>query len=433
MRTPVFFLVLLAATTALGWEPVVRHTVSRSHQFIVYSNDEIARSRVAKYADNTKDALLKFLQLGDAWTQPIVIQLSPADAADPGRPPSGVRICNTEDGFNVQLDVVIGPDMRKARFPQQLIRALLLEYIYRGQPAQVRAGATYIEPPAWIIDGLANLLADPDPQTGSDLFRSLIASGKTPALSLFLTEKADNLDTPSRAMYAGCATSLVRLLAELPGGAVGLQNFLRHWPGPGADPEAELLKVFPALNSGNEGLEKWWALGLARLSAADRYQGLSLAETNQQLDLVLRFQVMISKSGEKREYTLAQYAEFRKAPGAKAALAGVIERLIGLGAQANPLLREVIGMYQGLASALEHGKTGHLRQQLAVAEEYRRRINEHTAAIADYLNWYEVNEQKSASGSFDEYIRTAEAADKDAVRNDPISKYLDGFEQQLSE
>ena len=224
MRLPFLFL-LVTAAAALAWDPVVRHTVSRSHQFIVYSNDQNARSRVAAYADDTKDQFLKFLQLDDAWTQPIVIQLNPADAADPGRPPSDVLICNTEDGFKVQLDVVMGPDMRQARFPQQLIRALLLEYTYRGQPALVRAGTAYAEPPPWIVEGLANLLADPDPQTGSELFRSLIASGKTPVLSTFLAEKADDLDTPSRAVYAACSTSLVKLLAELPGGpACGISS-----------------------------------------------------------------------------------------------------------------------------------------------------------------------------------------------------------------
>ena len=194
-----------------------------------------------------------------------------------------------------------------------------------------------------------------------------------------------------------------------------------------------MLKVFPSLNSGADGLEKWWELGLARLSAADRYQGLSLAETNQQLDLVLKIDLPNPKTGEKQEYTLSQYPQFHHNPGAKAALAAMAERLIGLGAQANPLLREVVGTYQELATGLIKGKSRRLDQQVAAVEEYRRRINERTEAIADYLNWYEVNEQKNESGSFDEYIRTAEAAEKDPERHDSISKYLDGFERQISE
>ena len=53
--------------------------------------------------------------------------------------------------------------------------------------------------------------------------------------------------------------------------------------------------------------------------------------------------------------------------------------------------------------------------------------------IADYLNWYEATQRTQASGSFDEYIRTADQLDKDTAtpRDDPITKYMDSVEQQL--
>ena len=229
--------------------------------------------------------------------------------------------------------------------------------------------------------------------------------------------------------------SLLRLLLGLPNGHFLLQGFIRHWPGGDADPEAELLKAFPALNSGGQSLEKWWTLGLASLSTSDRYQGLSLAETSQQLDAMLKFDVVMDKSGKTRTFTLDQYSAFRKAPGAASALNNLTVRLLGLEAQSNPLMREVVTAYQGLAVDLYHHKSHGLEAHLGALADYRARLTAHMDQIADYLNWYEATQRIRASGSFDEYIRTADEVDKDpgAPRTDPISQYMDGVEREMAQ
>ncbi len=428
---------LLAALSPLShagqWDALHERSVSRSHQFIVYSADPNARAAVAMDAEDVKDKFLELLDTGDFWKNPIVIQLNPLDAADPGQPPSQVRVIDTEEGFKIDLDIVLGSDPRQAHFPQQLVRALLLEYAYRNQPALVSTGAAYAQPPPWLIDGIATLAADPDPDSNAGLFRSLILSGKTPSLALFLSENPSTLDGPSLSLYSACSMSLVRLLLELPNGHVLLQGFIRHWPGPNADPEAELLKAFPALNSGSQSLEKWWTLGLASLSASDRYQGLSLAETSQQLDNALKFEVAVDKSGKTKSFTLDQYPAFERAPGARAALNNLSVRLLGLESQSNPLMREVVAAYQGLVVELFHHQSHGLKARLAALADYRARLADHMDQIADYLNWYEATQRTQASGSFDEYIRTADDVEKDAAapRTDPISKYMDSIEQQL--
>ena len=432
-------LLLLAGFASSGlagrWDALQQRSVSRSRQFIVYSEDPNARAAIAMAAEDAKDKFLKLLDAPDAWKHPIVIQLTPLDAADPSHPPSDVQIFNTEEGFKVEFNIVLGSDPREAHFPQQLLRALLLEYAYRNQPALVQAGASYAEPPPWLIDGMASLAADPDPEAGSGLFRSLIESGKTPSLATFLCENPSTLDTPSRRLYSACSMSLVRLLVELPDGHTQMQGFIRHWPGPNADPEAEILKAFPALNSDGQSLEKWWNLGLASLSAADRYQGLSLSETCRQLDDTLHFQVFIDKAGKEQSFTLDQYPAFKKARGAAPALKTLSDRLLGLETQANPLMREVIAAYQGLAVGLSDHRSRHLGSRLAALADFRNRLATRMDQIADYLNWYEATQRTQASGSFDEYIRTADELDKDSApsRTDPISKYMDSIEQQLAQ
>ena len=438
---PVLLLTTMAMAVtghAAPWDALRQKSVSRSHQFIVYAGDPSAWGAIAMDAEDVKDKFLELLDTDDQWKHPIVIDVTPASAADPNEPVSNVQVINTADGFKVELDVVLGDDPRQAHFPEQLVRAILLEYAYRNQPALVATGVSYAEPPSWLVDGITSLTADSDPdipQDDSDLFRSLILSGKTPTLALFLSENPETLDDPSRELYSACSMSLVRLLTGMPNGRALMQSFIRHWPGPNADPEVELLKAFPALNSGNQSLEKWWSLGLASLSAQDRYQGLSLAETSDQLDAMLKFDVVIDKTGKTKTFSLDEYSTYIKAPGAQAALDALDVRLLGLEAQCNPLMREVVAAYQTEVVQLVHHDGHALKARLAALADYRARLADHMDQIADYLNWYEATQRTHASGSFDEYVRTANEIDKteNTPRTDPISKYLDSVETELAQ
>jgi len=434
-------LALLPAPGARGdqgapWDELRQRSISRSHQFIIYSPDPNARTAVAMAVEDAKDNLLHLLDTDDDWKHPIVIVLKERDSWDPSAPPSDVRIVATEDGFKVEFNIALGDDPRAAHFPQQLIRAMLLEYAYRNQTKAIQAGTPYVEPPPWLINGIASLCADPDPDSGSALFQSLIDSGKTPTLADFLSQNPATLDdSPSLRLYSACAMSLVRLLTDTPGGRAQMRDFIRHWPGGNADPEVELRKAFPSVDTGGQSLEKWWTLGLASLSAADRYQGLSLAETGRELDAALSLSVAIDKAGHTKTFTLGQYPDFAKAPGAKAALQAVGGRLLSLEAQGSPLMRQVITAYEEQALKLAAHQSAHLQANLAALASYRTRLVTRMDQIADYLNWYEATQQKQVSGSFDEYVRTADQLDKDPGIHpaDAITKYMDGVEQQLTQ
>lgn len=442
MRRPLTVL-LSACMACAGWQcraedllPALRHrTVSRTHQFIVFADDANARAAIAMDAEDVKEKFLELISARDDWKNPILIELTPLNTAEASQPSSTVRVLDTEEGFKVELDIVLGSDPREAHFPQQLVRALLLEFAYRNQPALVRPGMTYAEPPAWLVDGIASMAADPDPDANAGLFRSLIQSGKTPTLASLLAENPATLDGTSLKLYSACSMSLVRLLTELPNGHVLLQGLIRHWPGANADPEVELLKAYPALNSGEGSLEKWWSLGLANLSASDRYQGLSLEETSSQLDGMLTFEVAMDKAGKTKEFTLDQYPAFASAPGRTPALNKLSEQLLGLEAQANPLMREVVGAYQELAVLVLHHQAHHVKAHMAALADYRTRLTTHMEQIADYLNWYEATQTKQQSNSFNDYLKTADSADKDSrvPRSDPISQYMDSFEREMGQ
>jgi len=100
----------------------------------------------------SKDKFLQLLDTQDGWENPIVIQVNPVDAADPGQAPSQVNIVITRTASKLDIKVVVDSDPRQAHFPQQLVRALLLEFAYRTQPAVIASGAAYPEPPSWLVE-----------------------------------------------------------------------------------------------------------------------------------------------------------------------------------------------------------------------------------------------------------------------------------------
>lgn len=139
---PLLPLLLLAAlasnSPAAPWDNLRDRSISRSHQFVVYAEDPNARSAIAMDAEDVKDRFLKLIDSEDRWKRPIVIQLVTLQAADPLHPPSEVRIVNTEEGFKVELDITLGDDPRNAHFPQQLVRAMLLDTLIATSPRSSR-------------------------------------------------------------------------------------------------------------------------------------------------------------------------------------------------------------------------------------------------------------------------------------------------------
>ena len=82
-------------------------------------------------------------------------------------------------------------------------------------------------------------------------------------------------------------------------------------------------------------------------------------------------------------------------------------RFAALLQQGHPLLRPVVLEYQGILDDLARGKTRHLDEALAEAENYRTIVVERIGAIEDYLNWFEATQIPSQSGDFDAYLKTA--------------------------
>ena len=252
-----------------------------------------------------------------------------------------------------------------------------------------------------------------------------------PPIEQFLELRAEGLGATAEAIDAACAMGLVQSLIDQPDGRANLGRLVRRWPDSGGEPMAALKVDFPALAEGNASLQKWWTLSLARFAASDRYRGLTLEETDRQLTGLLDIEITIDKTGGKKTFAVADFAQFIKLPGARTALAARRQSIFTLGAQANPLMRPVLVEYDEIFALLARGKTAKLGARMKNIERYRATVLHRMDKIADYLNWYEATQMGTRTNAFDSYLKAAnEVSRGDERRDDRIARYLDLLEKE---
>ncbi len=414
---------------------LTQRSVSTSRQFIIYCPDVGLRMAVTSFVETTKADVLEILGTGDHWKLPIVVNMERPSANEPASGPlCRVQLLNTEGGAKVEIDLTLRQEQfKEIRFPQQVIRAILLELAYREHlPGE---GEHYVEPPAWLVEGLAVQLQTHASGSlpNAALFKQLIETGRLPKISDFLTSNVSVMDSTSRAIYGACASSLIDMLTGLPDGRASLGLMVRkiNQPDSGA---SLLLKTFPALGGSEASLEKWWTLGLAHFSASDLYLTLDVPATDARLTPLLSLQIVTdAKKGTKETFQLGDYKAFLKYRTSRAALYTQASALAALEPKTHPLLRPVVLEYQRIASQLARGKTGGIDASLRAVGKYRAIIVERTDKISDYLNWFEATQMSEPSGDFDSYLKAANALENapQPKRDDPLSRYIDQVEREF--
>ncbi len=411
---------------------LTQKSISSSNQFAIYCPDAAVRARISSFADNVRNDVLALLgESNFRQTYPnIVITLDRASVARPGKPVN-FGVYRIPGGFKICIDVRIDDNPAAVNLQRHLVRALLLDYAYRRKPEAIQDGVPYAEPPWWLVEGVIQIARRRDKGIDADFFARLIEANRLPPIEKFLVAKPADFGRTAQAIDQACALCFVQLLIEQPNGRASLANLLRRVPESSGDPLAELLKSFPSLGSG-QNLQRWWTLNLARFSAVDRYKGLSPEETDAQLSALIQFDLPVGKDGSHRTFTINQFNEFLKIPASRAALLRGQAAMVTLSTQANALYRPVIGEYEQIFALLARGKTKGIRERLTKVERYRESVLRRTVDIADYLNWYEATQMDSKSNAFEGYLKIANELETPMKRSEPITKYLDEVEEQLS-
>jgi hypothetical protein len=425
-------LLVALATGAARAADLKNRSTSRTGQFIVYCDDREVRSRVVSSVEEIKADLLHILQASDEWDFPIIISI---DRAEPGKPetPVSLQLTNTLAGPKIDIGVRIGNDPARVFLQRHIVRALLLEMAYRDR-ANLKQGERYTEPPWWLAEGFLQAIRRHADSGGTDIFKSIVNTDKLPELEKFLSHRPTLLDTAAGAVDSACALCLVEALMGLPNGSQNMQRFIRRSPEAATDPLAVLAVQFPVLSGSPQSLAKWWALQIARYANADRWEGMSLEETEKELAAALTLEIPIDKSGKTQKFDLAHFADFVKLKEAKGPLMVARVKVAALAARAHPLFRSVITEYEQICGELSVKKTKGISERITAMENYRSALVQRMGQIQDYLNWYEATQAEGSAEAFQQYLARAReaAAPPPLPPVDPkVSSYLDALEKDF--
>ena len=398
-------------------------SVSPSHQFIIYGGDKTLRGAASELAEQTKANLLGLLGQRDRWKTAIVVNLQPEQANLPEIPPAELQFSQTGAGMKLQLDLTTAQDIDASLMERELLRAILLEMIYR-KDSDIAPGVTLVEPPDWLLDGALALTPGRD---RTPLVEALSVSHKPMSLEEFLRQRPGLLDSTGRILYRACSLALVQLLVDGSEGRIRLARYIDRLPNASNDPVADLKAQFPLL-AGDA--EKTWQSALRQASSAQDYQLLTFTESQRRLDGLLR--VKIPKT--EKSLDLGELAGRKPSAEEKVALSELSRGLLLFIGQANPLLRPVAREYQQMAALLARGKRRGIAKRLTRLQSIREELAARMSDVDDYLNWFEATQLPARSGAFVDYLRAANQPQATAPRRgDPISVYLDALEDQLED
>jgi hypothetical protein len=401
-------------------------TVSPSRQFIIFGANATLRGAVSELAEQTKANLLALMRQPDGWKTPIVVNLQSAQANLPEIPPAALRFSQTGFGLKLQFDLTIGENIDATLVERELLRAILLEIIYRSEP-DVAPGTAFVEPPDWLLEGVLALTPGRD---RGPLVEALLVSVKRMSLEEFLQQRPALVDSPGRLLYRAYSLSLVQLLVGGIDGHSRLARYIHNLSRASNDPLADLKAQFPLL--GND-VEKTWQSAVVRLGDAQSYQLLTFAESEQRLNELLR--VKVSDAGKSpKQAQLSELAQRKPSVAEKMALNELSQNLFLFTIRANPVMRPIVREFQQIAALLARGKRKRIIERLARLQMTHTKLVARMNDVNDYMNWFEATQSNSRSGVFADYLKAAGDSQIPAPRRrDALSVYLDSLAEQFED
>ena len=386
-------------------------STSPSRQFVIYGADPKIRGAVSSLAEQTKANLLALLRQRDDWKTPVVVNLQSQQANLPEVPPADLRFSQTGFGIKLQLDLTISKNLDVSVVERELVRALLLEMMYRKQ-TNISAGAVLVEPPDWLIDGVLALAPGRDP---GPLVEALANTGTPLALKKFLHQRPSIFDSSGRTLYRAYSFALVQMLLSEKDGAVRLAQYIDHLSASSNDPLADLAAQFAFL----------------QFKSAQTFSLLTFAESERHLDELLSLKIS-ELNKPMKTVSLDEFTQHKLSAGEKMALEQLRRDLLFFVPQANPVLRPIAREYEAIAGLLSRGKRRGMAKRLLRLEATCQRLVSRMREIDDYMNWFEATQMKTVSGNFTGYLKAVDQSQlQPPRRRDPLSLYVDVVADQF--
>jgi hypothetical protein len=412
------------ANSQLVYGAQPEHSTSPSRQFVIFGADAKVRGAISGLAEQTKTNFLGLLRQRDDWKTPVVVNLQSQQANVPEIPPSDLRFSQTGFGIKLQLDLTISKNVDVSLVERELLRAILLEMVYREQP-HITVGAVLVEPPDWLIDGALALA--PGRERGP-LIEAIVNTEKPLPLEKFLQQRPGFLDSTGRTLYRAYAFALVQMLLDGKNGGAQLAKYIDHLYDSSNDPLADLTAQFPLLA---DDAERTWQLALNRLKSQQTFRLMTFGESEQRLDELLSVKISEPKKPVKL-VKLEELAQHKPSASEKMALDQLKRDLMFLVPQTNPVLRPIGREYQQIAELLARGKRRGVSKRLSRLELTRQQLAARMTEIDDYMNWFEATQMNRGSGNFTGYLKAVDQSQVPAPRrHDPLSVYVNALEDQF--
>ena len=418
--------IVLFAVVSLQWVYAAQpeRSTSPSREFVIYGADAKIRGAVSSLAEQTKSNLLTLMRQRDDWKTPVVVNLQSQQANLPEVPPADLRFSQTGFGIKLQLDLTISKNLDVSLVERELLRAVLLEMIYRKQP-NITAGAVLVEPPDWLIDGVLALAPGRD---RGPLIEALVNTGTPLPLEKFLRQRSGVLDFTGRTLYRAYSFALVQMLLDQKNGAARLAQYIDRLSESSNDPLADLERQIPFLV---DNAERNWQLALNQLKSLQTFQLLTFAESERHLDELLRLKIS-ELNKPMKTVSLDEFTQHKLSAGEKMALEQLRRDLLFFVPQANPVLRPIAREYEAIAGLLSRGKRRGMAKRLLRLEATCQRLVSRMREIDDYMNWFEATQMKSVSGNFTGYLKAVDQSQlQPPRRRDPLSLYVDVVADQF--
>ena len=399
-------------------------SISPSRQFVIFGADDVVRGAVSGMAEQTKSNLLALLRQRDDWKTPVIVNLQPQQANVPEIPPADLRFSQTGFGIKLQLDLTISKNLDVSLVERELLRAILLEMIYRKQP-HITAGVVIVEPPDWLIDGVLALSPGRDRGT---LIEAIVNTEKPLSLENFLRQPREVPGSTGRTLYRAYSFAFVQMLLDEKNGAGRLAQYIDHLSDSSNDSLADLKARFPLLA---DNADEVWQLALTQLKNLQTFRLLTFAESDQRLDDLLRIKIS-EQNKPVKPVRLDELAQHKPSISEKMALDQLKRDLLFFVPQSNPVLRPIAREYQEVATLLARGKRRGMAKRLGRLEVTHQQLASRMSEIDDYMNWFEATQMKSGSGDFSGYLKAVNQSELPTPRRgDPLSIYVDALEDQL--
>lgn len=405
--------------------------VSESMQFKIRGGDAATRAAAAILAEETKRDLLRLSEKKEGWKVPVSIGLRGRKGDPVVLRDTVLRIIFNDERYEIGILVNLNGGFRSDSYKRAVVEALV--FAEGLEDMERRAGDVPLVVPPWVTEGILEAAAWAENRTDRKLYDSLFRNDELFKLvDLFAVDAGEHggLDGASRAAFRVSAGALMMALIEQPDGREGLREFLKELPAFQGEMPGLLRTHFPELNRSGTSLEKWWKLQLANKGSARLTDAMSPAETERELEAVLKFRVNDPDEGMK-QVALAEWeviSGLEKAARLEA-VRPLEEDLVRLSYRCFPSYRGLLLEYQQLFSDLVDGETKEMGKRLEEVGETRRVMREKVERARDFLNYFQITRARETSGAFDDYLDLkARLKARPGTRKDPITEYLDRLE-----